>query len=348
MTKTKQIHLSVVFTLVASLVLMASPSMAQTAPDTEMVPRLADGRPDLQGVWDYRTSTPLERPIELGDKAVLTVEEAAAYEAQVAATQVDREPPPGQVGGYNQFWLDQGTNVIEGRRTSLLFDPPNGRLPAMVAGAVRQIGSYGEDLPGERPIRYRGGGIRPDSHEDRGLAERCLLGFNSGPPVIPGGYNQNIQVFQTSEYVVLFHEMVHDTRIVPLGDRPHLSDDIRQWMGDARGYWDGDTLVIETTNFTDKILSFNDSLTSGMGTGATLHLTERLRRVDADTLEYEFTVNDPATFTRSFTGMIPMRMNSEPVYEYACHEGNYGLRDILAGTRVEDQAAEAAALTGSR
>ena len=142
--------------------------------------------------------------------------------------------------------------------------------------------------------------------------------------------------------------MVHDTRIVPMGDRPHLSDDIRQWMGDARGYWDGDTLVIETTNFTDKILSFNDSLTSGMGTGATLHLTERLRRVDADTLEYEFTVDDPATFTRSFTGMIPMRMNSEPVYEYACHEGNYGLRDILAGTRVEDQAAEAAALTGSR
>ena len=348
MTKTKQINLSVVFTLIASLVLMASPSMAQTATDTEMVPRLADGRPDLQGVWDYRTSTPLERPVELGDKAVLTVEEAAAYEAQVAATQVDREPPPGQVGGYNQFWLDQGTNVIEGRRTSLLVDPPNGRLPAMVAGAVRQVGSYGEDLPGERPIRYRGGGIRPESHEDRGLAERCLLGFNSGPPVIPGGYNQNIQVFQTSDYVVLFHEMVHDTRIVPMGDRPHLSDDIRQWMGDARGYWDGDTLVIETTNFTDKILSFNDSLTSGMGTGATLHLTERLRRIDADTLEYEFTVDDPATFTRSFTGMIPMRMNSEPVYEYACHEGNYGLRDILAGARAEDQATEAAALTGSR
>ena len=315
--------------------------MAQQAvSDTWTAPRTPDGHPDLQGVWDFRTITPLERPLELGDKAVLTAEEAAALET--ASIRVDRAPEPGNVGSYNRFWVDQVAEVVDGRRTSLIMDPPDGRLPPLVSGAFRQVGSYREDLPSERPIRYRGGGIRPDGPEDRGLAERCILGFNAGPPPIPGGYNQNIQVFQTSDYVVLFHEMVHDARVVALDGRPHLPDDIRQWMGDSRGYWDGDTLVIESTNFTDKVLSFNDSNTSGMGTGVTLHLTERLRRVDAGTLEYEFTVNDPATFTRPFTGMIPMKKNSQPVFEYACHEGNYGLRDILAGTRMEERSAEAA------
>ena len=264
----------------------------------------------------------------------VTAEEAAALQA--AAVRVDAEPPPGEVGAYNQFWFDQGAAVVEGLRTSLLTDPPNGRLPALVPGALHQIGSYGRDMPGERPIRYRGGGSHPNSYEDRGLAERCLLGFNAGPPVLPAGYNQNIQVFQTADYVVLFHEMVHDTRIISLTGSPHLADGIRQWMGDSRGYWDGDTLVIESTNFSDNTASFNDTITSAMGTGLTLHLTERLRRVDADTLEYEFTINDPETFSRPFTGMIPMSKSSEPVYEYACHEGNYGLPNQLAGARVEE------------
>ena len=227
------------------------------------------------------------------------------------------------------------------------FDPPDGRIPPLVAGTRHQIGSYGEDILSARPVRYRGGGSNRDSHEDRGLAERCLLGFNAGPPVLPAGYNQNIQVFVNEDHVVLLHEMVHDTRIVPLDGRPHISDDIRQWMGDSRAHWDGDTLVIETTNFNDKIASFNDTITSAMGSGTTLHLTERLRRVDADTLEYEFTVNDPTVFTRPFSGMIPMKKNSDPVYEYACHEGNYGLPDILAGARVEEQAL-GATITGSR
>jgi hypothetical protein len=320
--------------LLALMIVVSMAASAATAQSTAEVPRLADGRPDLQGVWDFRTITPLERPPELGDKAVLTAEEAAALQA--AAVRVDEEPPPGEVGAYNQFWFDQGAAVVEGLRTSLLTDPPNGRLPALVPGALHQIGSYGRDMPGERPIRYRGGGSDPISYEDRGLAERCLLGFNAGPPVLPAGYNQNIQVFQTADYVVLFHEMVHDTRIVPLTGSPHLADDIRQWMGDSRGYWDGDTLVIESTNFSDKTASFNDTITSAMGTGLTLHLTERLRRVDADTLEYEFTINDPETFSRPFTGMIPMAKSSEPVYEYACHEGNYGLPNQLAGARMEE------------
>ena len=307
---------------------VVTPAAAQTgSADQSAIPRLADGRPDLGGVWDFRTITPLERPIEHADKAVLTEEEAA--ELTRSSIRVDRAPGPGEVGAYNQFWFDAGAGVIEGRRTSLLVDPPNGRLPETVPGVLRQIGSYGRDMPGERPIRYRGA---------RGWGSECL----GAPPVLPAGYNQNLQVFQSADHVVLLHEMVHDARIVSLDGRPALPESIRQWMGDSRGYWDGDTLVIESTNFSDKTLSFNDTITSGMGSGETLHLTERLRRVDANTLEYEFTVTDPATFTRSFTGMIPMKKNDEPLFEYACHEGNHGLRDILAGARVEEAAAAAA------
>ena len=159
------------------------------------------------------------------------------------------------------------------------------------------------------------------------------MGFNSGPPLIPGAYNNNIQVFQTPTHVVIHHEMVHDARIVPLDGRPHLSGAIRQWMGDGRGRWDGDTLVVETTNFTDRTASFSPAITSAVGTGATLTLTERFTRVDRDTLLYEYTVDDTTVFTRGFTAAIPMRHSELPVFEYACHEGNRGLENILAGAR---------------
>ena len=303
------------------------------------------GHPDLQGVWDFRTITPLERPAELADKAVLTEEEAAAYQTLENRRQnrdlVDPEKggalyPPESQGGvvpYNEFWYDRGATLVEDRRTSLIVDPPDGRLPARQAGALEQIGSAGEDLPGSRPVRYRAGGIGADGPEDRGLGERCLLGFNSGPPLIPGAYNNNIQVFQTPTHVVIHHEMVHDARIVPLDGRPHLSGAIRQWMGDGRGRWDGDTLVVETTNFTDKTASFSPAITSAVGTGATLTLTERFTRVDRDTLLYEYTVDDATVFTRGFTAAIPMRRSELPVFEYACHEGNRGLENILAGAR---------------
>ena len=304
------------------------------------------GHPDLQGVWDFRTITPLERPAELAGKAVLTEEEAAAYQTLENRRQnrdlVDPEKggalyPPESQGGvvpYNEFWYDRGSALVEDRRTSLIVDPPDGRLPARRAGALEQIGSAGEDLPGFRPVRYRAGGIGADGPEDRGLGERCLLGFNSGPPLIPSAYNNNIQVFQTPTHVVIHHEMVHDTRIVPLDWRPHLPDAIRQWMGDARGRWEGDTLVVETTNFTDKTASFLPAITSAVGTGATLTLTERFTRVDRDTLLYEYTVDDPTVFTRGFSAAIPMRRSELPVYEYACHEGNRGLANILLGARL--------------
>jgi hypothetical protein len=325
--------------------LTAGPSAPAVAQGEFEPPRLADGRPDLQGVWDFRTLTPLQRPASRAE-ATLTAEEAAEIEAQSVAaaaaadqpSEVRSEPlPAGQdVGGYNAFWFDRGAGVVDDRRTSLIVDPPNGRVPAIRQGARHQIGSLGADFASARPILYRAGGAGVDGPEDRGLAERCLLGFNSGPPMLPGGYNQNMQLFQTPDYVVIHTEMVHTSRIVPLDGRPALDDDIRLWTGDSRGYWEGDTLVVETANFTDKTASFSPSVVSAMGTGTTLRLTERFTRIDDDTLLYEYTVDDPATFTRPFTVALPMK-RGEAMYEYACHEGNYGLLNMLAGARAEER-----------
>ena len=313
----------------------ATPRLGAAQPTTEP-PRLADGRPDLQGVWDFRTITPLQRPRALGDRAALTEEEAASAEARAAQTQTALlESLGGKIGAYNAFWFDLGTNVVDGLQASLIVDPPDGQLPALVEGSQRQMGSLTQDIPGERPVRYRSGGIGLDGPEDRALAERCLVGFNSGPPMMPSGYNNNMQLFQTADHVVILNEMVHDVRSVPLDDRPHLSG-IRQWMGDARGHWEGDTLVVESKNFTKKTSSFDPAATFGLGTGETLNLTERFTRLDEDTLLYEYTVDDPSTFARPFTVALPMQKLEQPVFEYACHEGNYGLLNILRGARVDE------------
>ncbi len=308
-------------------------------------PRLADGKPDLQGVWDFRTLTPLERPESQADQAALTAEEVAELDAQSAAreaaafaqTEVREEPLPvgGDVGAYNSYWVDQGASVVHDQRTSLIVDPPTGRLPELRPGVEMATLSLGADLPGTRPVRVRAAGIGADSWHDRGLAERCLLGFNSGPPIVPAGYNQNIQIFQTSDHVVILNEMVHDARVIPLDGRDPLPESIRQWMGDSRGHWDGDPLGVESPNFTDKTASFNPSVVQAAGTGSTLRLTERFRRLADDTLLYEYTVNDPDTFTRPFTAVLPMK-RGDLMFEYACHEGNYGLPNMLAGARVEE------------
>ncbi|MYD72234.1 MAG: hypothetical protein F4W89_16045 [Acidobacteria bacterium] len=316
--------------------------------------RTPDGQPDLQGVWDFRTMTPLQRP-EDQEEEFLTEEEAAEAEAAANArraallepSEVRTEPLPAggtgaergqRVGGYNDFWLDYGTNIIGDRRTSLIIDPPDGRLPPLTPEGerLRQVGSLAEDLPIERPVRVRAAGTGPNDPEDRGLAERCLLGFNSGPPMMPSGYNNNMQLFQTPDHVVILNEMVHDSRIIPLDGRAHLPEDVRQWMGDSRGHWDGDTLVVVTKNLTEYTGSFDPSATLSIGTGLTVTLTERFTRVDEDTLLYEYTVDDPTIFTRPFTVAVPMRRNTEPVFEYACHEGNYGLLNILSGARAEE------------
>ena len=326
-------------------VLLAMGVTAAGAQTTFEAPRLPDGKPDLQGVWDFRTLTPLQRPEDQADKLVLTTEEAAEVESQAAArtaaanapSEVRTEPLPvgGNIGAYNSYWVDQGARIVDDQRTSLIVDTPDGRLPALQPGIELDVLSLGEDLPGVRPVRVRAAGIGADSYEDRGLSERCLLGFNSGPPIVPAGYNQNIQLFQTSDHIVILHEMVHDARIVPLDGRDPLPDTVRQWMGSSRGYWDGDTLVVETTNFTGKTASFNPSVSTAAGSGTTLHLTERFRRVADDTLLYEYTVDDSATFTRPFTAVLPMK-RGEAMFEYACHEGNYGLFNMLSGARVEE------------
>jgi len=313
--------------------------------------RAPDGKPSLQGNWDFRTITPLERPANQAGQTVLTEAEATKLQndaesrkaSQAAPSAVRTQPrAPGgggaAVGAYNDFWLDFGTNVVGDRRTSLIVDPPDGRIPPMVPGATLQVGSLLEDLPLQRPIRVVDAGTRANGPEDRGLAERCIIGFNAGPPMMPSAYNNHMLLVQNPDYVVIVNEMVHDTRIIPLDGRPHLPSGIRQWMGDSRGRWEGDTLVVTTTNFTDKTASFAHSGVVAMGTGTTLTLTERFRRQDRDTLLYEFTVEDPTTFTRPFTAVIPMRRSDQPVYEYACHEGNYGMTSILSGMRAEERA----------
>ena len=306
------------------------------------------GDPDLQGVWDFRTITPMERPTEFFGKRVLTEEEAAGYEAEENRRQnrdlVDPLKggaiyPPESEGGvvpYNEFWYDRGSSLSEGRRTSLIVEPPNGRIPEVLADVDKQGRAVSADVEGRRPVRFRSGGIGTDGPEDRGLAERCLLGFNVGPPFIPSAYNNNMQLVQTPEHVVILNEMIHDVRIIPLDDRPHLSRSIRQWMGDSRGYWDGDTLVVETTNFTNKTSSFNPTIQSAIGSGLTLRLVERFKLGESDTLYYEFMVDDPITFTQPFRGVIPMKRSAGPIFEYACHEGNYGMFNLLAGVRAQE------------
>jgi hypothetical protein len=280
----------------------------------------------------------------LAGKQVLTEEEAAALERRTSERNVDRPPPSGNPGGYNQFWLDWGTKVGATKRTSLIEDPPDGKIPPLTPEGEKRAAARLEAEP--RP---------PSGPEDRPVYERCILGFNSGPPMIPSGYNNNVQLVQTREYVVILNEMVHNARVVPLDGRPHLPPRIRQWAGDPRGHWEGDTLVVETVNFnfTDKGISWaigpnSSSALRGVSTDEKLHLVERFTRVDEDTLLYEFTIDDPTVWTRPWTATVPMANSQDLIYEYACHEGNYGLMNILKGARVEEKAAEEAAKKPSK
>ena len=301
-------------------------------------PRLPDGSPDLQGVWTNATATPMERSPELGDRRAFTAEEAAAIsKAALAAVAADAAPSdPGKkieaieslppVGNYNLFWTDRGMSVanIDGEyRTSMIIEPSNGRIPALTADGQQRTAAHAARNPNDGP-------------EGRALGERCLLSFGSasGPPMLPVMYNSYYQIVQSPGYVVILVEMVHDARIIRIREQ-HTPDDIRKWMGDSIGHWEGDTLVVETRNFRPE-QSFRGSSENAV-------VTERFTRVANDKIVYRFTVDDPATFTSSFTGELPFVTVDANIYEYACHEGNYALPGILSGAREAEKTQQAKA-----
>jgi hypothetical protein len=300
----------------AAAAAVATPLWAQSAP------RARDSHPDLQGTWNFSSLTPLERPAQFADKPILTDAEAAEFERQtLERINADRRRDTAEADvaqAYNNAWYDRGTRVVGTKRSSLIIDPADGRIPPLTASGQAHAAARAEARRGRGPA---------DGPEDRSLAERCLL-FNAGPPLLPGPYNNNLQIVQTRDYVVIANEMIHDVRIVPLDGRPHLPAAIRRWQGDPRGHWDGDTLVIETTNFGDR--------TSVRGSDVQLRLVERFRKVDAKTLDYQVTVDDASVFSRPWTVSLPMTAADGPIYEYACHEANYAMTGILRGARAQE------------
>jgi hypothetical protein len=332
--------------LLALLVAPIGLSTAQSAEDYT-VPRTEWGHPDLQGIWNFNSSTPMQRPERFGTQEFLTPEEVEQDRTRQAAARVAADaaeaklnlnpqaPPVGQsTGGYNSFWYETAS-IGENVRTSLIVYPENGRLPARVEGAAVHTANLGPDVEGDRPVLAVFGGIGKDGPEDRGLSERCLIGFNAGPPFTGGGYNANVQIIQNQDHVVILTEMVHDARIVPLDRNGSIDDDIRLWSGDSRGYFDGDTLVVETKNFSDLTPSF-----SRFGNAKDKTLTERFTRANRFTVEYAWTLEDPSTFTDKISATMPMTKVAGQLYEYGCHEGNYGMLNILRGERMKERRGE--------
>ena len=321
------------FIVCAGLGFVVAPVAAQS--DTA-VARTPHGDPDIQGVFTFRTLTPLQRPViddgasaALAGRETLTEEEAAAYQVE-RRTELNRDTQnllvhapgvryqslaEGGVGGYNEFWYERGIELTRDKRTSLIVDPLDGRVPYR-EGYLAAAGIRGLNIQN---------GFA-DSYTDRSLSDRCLMGFNAGPPMVSSAYNNNVHIVQTPDHVVVLNEMVHNARIIPLDGRAHGT--LPQYAGDSRGRWEGDTLVVDTTGFLRE--------TSLGGSSKDTHLVERFRRVDPDTVMYEFTVEDASSYTRPWTAAMPLRRTDGPLFEYACHEGNIGLGGILAGARKKD------------
>ncbi len=294
--------------------------------------RTPDGQPDLQGYWTNDTYTPLERPAEAKGKAFFTPEEAAAF----LKSRVDRLVGQSKEDVHYDDALWQAENYTKQAhmRTSLVTDPPDGKIPPLTAAAQKLLAARTEARRGTGPA---------DSAQARTLAERCIAWGNVGPPMVPPTYNANFQIVQTRDHVVIRHEMMHDVRIVPLDGRPHPNRRVQMLAGDARGHWDGDTLVVDTTNFTNytNFRGSPQSTRQDIFATDTLHVVERFTRVDAGTIRYEFTVEDPSVWTRPWSGEMPLRGFEGPIYEYACHEGNYGLPNILSAARAQEAAGRA-------
>jgi len=290
-----------------------------------VVPRTAGGHPDLEGFWSNATLTPFERPRELAGKEFFTQDEAAEFEKRVLETSNrDRRgatPEEDVALAYNEAWFERGTKISPSLRTSIVVDPPDGRIPPLTPQAQRAGAGRAE-------VQRR----LPNGPEDMSLPVRCILWPTAGPPMVPGPYNNNYQIVQTGEYVAIYVEMIHDVRIIPVDGRPHVSGNVRQWMGDPSGHWEGDTLVVDTTNFTDK--------TNYRGSDQNLHLIERFTRTGPDTIVYRFTIDDPTAFTKPWTGEIVMVKIEGPLYEYACHEGNYSMTNMLRAARAAEKAGQ--------
>jgi hypothetical protein len=292
-------------------------------------PRTPWGDPDLSGLWTNATLTVLQRPAELAGKEFFTAEEAASFEqTRIAQTNADRPAREGDVGAYNNVFFERGKRGVKSRRTSLIVEPRDGQIPPFTPDAREKVDA-----------RQTEEAVRPaDGPESRWLTERCIL-FGATVPMLPEPYNNNYSIVQTPGYVTILVEMNHDVRIIPLDGRPHLSKKIQQWTGDSRGRWEGDTLVVETTN-----LKFNDKSRFGVGflgglSDQNLRIVERFTRGDANTLNYQATIEDPTVFSRSWTIEQSMDRTKGPLFEVACHEGNYGMGYILSGTRAEEKAA---------
>ena len=311
--------------IAAALVLLASICvMGQTQ---SKPPRTPDGQPDLQGLWTNETITPFERPSQLAGKAFFTEEEAAELEQRTARRRAesDSTPRPGVVGSYNRIWFDSGEKVLSTRQTSLVVDPPDGRVPVRPEAEQKRDFNFAHNA---------------DSYEYMSVWDRCLSRGIPGS-MFPAGYNNAYRILQVPGYVVILYEMIHDARIIPIDARPHIAPNIRQWMGDARGRWEEDTLVVETTNFHDRGWIASSSAggrIKGIPTSDALYVVERFTRVDEDTIQYEVTIEDPNVYTKPWTVAMPLTRDPDyRIFEYACHEGNRAVTNVLAGARAQER-----------
>ena len=351
--------------LFSTFLVLALAVVPVSAEEGAELPRTPSGRPDLTGFYDSGTLTPLNRPPQYGDKLYMTVEEAKEIEETerrllaeaTAKSDADRDAPPvggappvgaddsqrealgaGNVGGYNAFWIDRGSDAfaVDGKfRTSIIYDPPNGRQPPMTPKGMAKIAdNFSSFLRANDGTAWwlKQEGHGPfDGPEDLAMAERCILGFSAGPPMLPGLYNNFKRIVQTEDHVMILQEMVHDARVIRL-DSEHDPDGVRKWLGDSVGHWEGDTLVVETKSFRE---------TTGLyGGDANLHLVERVTRLENGDLLYKFTVDDPTAWTAPWSGEYVWKASDEKVYEYACHEGNYAMGNILRGARLLEREAE--------
>jgi len=314
----------------SALAQSAPASKSETAAKSAALPRTADGHPDLQGTWTNQTLTPFQRPAQFANKEFFTEEEAAAYEKS-SADPTEEEgvitPASPDFGrrSYNTAFTDRGTHVSKTMRTSMVIDPPDGRVPPMTPEAKK--------LFDEAHAWYKS--HPADGPEDRQLSERCVLFPTAGPPMLPEPYNSLYEIVQTPNYVTIAPEMNHDVRMIPLDGRPHLPADVRQWKGDSRGHWEGDTLVVDTTNFTSNNRPRFGIVYDGW-TDQNLHITERFTRTGPNTIQYRATIVDPTVYTKPWTLELLFTRRNELMYEYACHEGNYAMADILSGARSDE------------